>query len=218
MARGRRALLLALGLDNAGSGLFLSLVVVYLTHVLTHVVGVPLARAGALLTAGTLLGLVAPPLAGRCVDRAGPRAVVTGSQLLQAAGVGLYLVALGPVGVVAAAGVVAAGTHTLSSALFALIADVSPPGPRDHAFAVVDMVRSASFGVGAQVCALLLAVVGRGALVEVLALDGLTVVLAAVALALFVHPTGQRSAPQQAAPATGRRPDRGCGGTGPTWP
>ena len=72
---------MALGVDNLGSGLVLPLVLVHVTAV----VGVPLGTAGLLLTAGTVVGLLAPPLAGGLVDRVGPKAVVVVSQALQAA-------------------------------------------------------------------------------------------------------------------------------------
>ena len=144
-SRSRAALMVALGVDNAGSGLFLPLVVVYLTRV----VGLPLAQVGLLLSAGTLVGLAAPLVAGALVDRAGARAVVIASQLLQAVGFVAYLLAEGALGVLVAAALVAAGTQTFYSALFALIADVAPTGPRDRPFAVVDMVRTACFGAGA---------------------------------------------------------------------
>ncbi|NBH09710.1 MFS transporter, partial [Amycolatopsis sp. SID8362] len=78
MTHSRVALLCALGIDNFGSGLFLPLALVYVTQV----VGVPLAMAGTAVTLGTVGGLVVPPLAGRLVDRVGPRTVVIGAQLL----------------------------------------------------------------------------------------------------------------------------------------
>ena len=82
MTRSRLTLLAALGIDNFGSGLFLPLTLIYLTHV----VQLPLAVAGSAVTAGTLAGLLAPPLAGKLVDLIGPRAVVIISQLVQAIG------------------------------------------------------------------------------------------------------------------------------------
>jgi hypothetical protein len=51
--RNRAGLLVALGADNFGSGLFLPVVLLYVTRV----VGVPLAVAGTAVTAGTVAGL-----------------------------------------------------------------------------------------------------------------------------------------------------------------
>ena len=196
-SRSRVALMIALGVDNAGSGLFLPLVVLYATRV----VGLPLAQVGVLLSAGTLVGLAAPLVAGRLVDRAGARAVVIASQLLQAVGFAAYLLADGAVGVLVAAALVAAGTQTFYSALFALIADVAPPGPRDRPFAVVDMVRTACFGAGALAAAVLLSVVDTQALRLVVALDAGTFLVAACVLLGGRTPAHRAPSPSAPVPA-----------------
>ncbi|NEL55505.1 MFS transporter, partial [Goekera deserti] len=182
-------LLLALAVDNLGSGLFLPLVLLYSVRV----VGLPVPTAGALLFAGTLVGLAAPLVVGAVVDRVGPRRVVISSQLLQAAGMGLYLLAGTGVGpgvavALAAAGavLVAAGTQTFYSSLFTLISAVAGTGPKDGAFAHVDMVRSAAFGVGALVAAGLLTWLDTPALRVVVAVDALSFLLAAALLRLLV--------------------------------
>jgi MFS family permease len=87
------------------------------------------------VTAGTVLGLAAPPLAGRLVDRVGPRAVVAGAQVVQAAGTALYLAMSGPGTALLAAAVTAAGTQAFYGSLFALVADSAPDGPADPSFA-----------------------------------------------------------------------------------
>src|SRR5882724_7938274 len=103
--RNRVALLTALGVDNFGSGLFLPLTLVYVTRV----VGLPVGAAGSAVSVGTLAGLAVPVMAGRLVDRIGPRPVQIGAQLLQAAGAGVYLAARGLPAVLAAAVLLAAG-------------------------------------------------------------------------------------------------------------
>ncbi len=55
MAESPRALLVALGIDNFGSGLFLPLTLVYATQV----VGLSLAVAGVTVTIGTVVGALA---------------------------------------------------------------------------------------------------------------------------------------------------------------
>lgn len=67
MTRSRLALLTALGVDNVGSGLFLPVVLLYVTRV----VGLPLAVAGTVVALGTLAGLAVPPVVGRLVDGPG---------------------------------------------------------------------------------------------------------------------------------------------------
>jgi MFS family permease len=183
VTRSRVALLCALGIDNFGSGLFLPLALVYVTQV----VGVPLVVAGTAVTLGTVGGLVVPPLAGRLVDRVGPRTVVIGAQLLQAAGAGAYLLADGAGTVVAAAVLLATGQQLFYSSLFVLIADVAGDVPKDRPFAEVGMVRAACFGLGGLVGGALLTWLGTTGYRVALLLDVVTFFAAASILALFVH-------------------------------
>lgn len=176
-------LLAALGVDNFGSGLFLPLAILYTTRV----VGLPLSVAGVVVSAGTLVGLLVPPLAGRLVDRVGPRPVVITAQLLQAAGATTYLFADGVALTLLAALLLAAGQQTFYSSLFALIADVAEPGPRDRSFAVVAMVRSATFGLGALVAGVVLIDAGSVGLRAAVAIDALSFLVAAAGLAVFVR-------------------------------
>jgi Major Facilitator Superfamily len=173
-------LLVALGVDNLGSGLFLPLTLVYATRV----VGLPLAVAGVAVTVGTLVGLLVPPVAGRFVDRVGPRPVVIASQVLQALGAAVFAGAGGVGTVVAAVCLLAAGQQLFYSSLFALISDVVGPRDKDHPFAVVGMVRGACFGLGGLVAAWLLTV---GALRLAVLLDAVSFVACAVVLAVFVR-------------------------------
>ena len=75
--RSRRALLVALGVDNLGSGLFLPLALVYATRV----VGLDVTVAGPAVAVAGLVGFGVPPVAGRLSHRFGPRRVVVASQL-----------------------------------------------------------------------------------------------------------------------------------------
>jgi MFS family permease len=125
----RTALLAALGADNAGSGLFLPVALLYVTRD----VGLPLAVAGTVVALGTVAGLAVPPLAGHLGDRIGPRRVVVGAELLQALGAVTYLAARGAAAVAAAAVLLAAGQQLFYSSLFALISDVAGDGPKDPA-------------------------------------------------------------------------------------
>ena len=176
------ALLIALGIDNFGSGLFLPLSVLYGIQV----VGLPVAVAGVVVTVGKLVGIAAPLLAGRLVDRFGPRQVVIGSQVLQAAGVGMYLVATNAVLVLVASALLAAGQQAFYSSVFGLIADTVRQGSKDSAFALVGQVRGVSFGLGGLAVAGLASVGPVGYQVAV-ALDGVTFLIAAAVLAVFLH-------------------------------
>ena len=183
MMRNRRALLTALAVDNLGSGLFLPLSLLYVTRV----VRLPLATAGTVVALGTLAGLAVPPVAGRLVDRAGPRLVVICSQLLQALGAVTYLAARGAAVVAVAAVLLAVGQQTFYSSLFALISDVAGAGPKDRPFAVANMVRSACFGLGGLAAGGLLTVAGPAAYRIAVIADAASFAACALLLALLVR-------------------------------
>ena len=184
LRRSRLALLVALGVDNFGSGLFLPLSLVYATRV----IGVPLWAAGVVVSVSSLFGLLIPPLAGPLVDRIGPRAVVIASQLMQAGGTAAYFLADGVPGMALGAVLLGGGQRTFYSGLFSLIADVAEEGPKDHSFAVVSMVRSAAFGLGSLTTGILLTTVSDTGLRVAVGVNTTTLVLAAVMLTLLVRP------------------------------
>jgi MFS family permease len=181
--RNRRALLTALAIDNVGSGLFLPLALLYVTRV----VRLPLATAGTVVALGTLAGLAVPPVAGRLVDRAGPRLVVICAQLLQALGAVTYLAARGVAVVAVAAVLLAAGQQTFYSSLFALISDVAGDGPKDRPFAVAAMVRSACFGLGGLAAGGLLSTAGPAAYRIAVIADSASFAACALLLATLVR-------------------------------
>ncbi|CAM3421351.1 MFS transporter [Kibdelosporangium persicum] len=184
MRNSRPALLIALAIDNFGSGLFLPLALVYAVQV----VGLSVTQAGTTVMIGTLAGLAVLPLAGRLVDRTGPRTVVVSSQVVQAAGAFAYLVADGPAATLLAALLLAAGQQLFYGSVFALIADVTGTGPKDKAFAVAGMVRTASFGIGSLAAGVLIASTGPAGYQIAIAVDAVSFLLCAVLLRLFVHP------------------------------
>lgn len=180
--RSRTTLLVALGIDNLGAGLFLPLTLLYTTQV----VGLPLPIAATAVTAGTVIGLAVPPFAGRFTDRIGPRPVVIAAQLIQAAAAACYLAADGVALVVAAALLQATGQQAFYSALFALVGDIVEDGPKDGSFTLVNMVRAATFGLGTLITAVVLGTGGLALLRPVIAIDISCLLLAALLLALFL--------------------------------
>jgi MFS family permease len=180
--RSRVALIAGLAIDNYGSGLFLPLALLYATRV----VDLPVDTAGTVVAAAALLGFAVPPVAGRLTHRLGPRAVVVMSQLLQAAGAFLYLLAGDAVGVFVAAALLATGTQLFYCSVFVLVADVSTNTAKERPFALVQMVRAGSFGLGTLTGALLLAWGSDAALRWLVGLDAATFVVAAVLLAALV--------------------------------
>jgi MFS family permease len=197
MLSNRVSLLVALGTDNFGSGLFLPVVLLYVTRV----VGLPLAAAGTVVSLGTVAGLAVPPAAGRLVDRTGPRLIVICAQLLQAAGAVTYLTARGIAAVAAAAVLLAAGQQLFYSSLLSLISDVAGDGPKDRPFAVAAMVRSASFGLGGLTAGTLLGLAGPASYRVAVAIDAGSFAMCALLLALLVRTPRARDQP--AAPPRG---------------
>jgi MFS family permease len=181
--RNRVALLIALGLDNFGSGLFLPVTLLYVIRV----VGLPLAVAGTVVAAATLAGLGAPPVAGRLVDRVGALRVVVGAELLQALGAVAYLAARGVVVVAVAAVLLATGQQLFYSSLFALISDVAGAGPKDRPFAVAAVVRSACFSLGGLAAGALLSLAGQAGYRIAVAVDAMSFAGCALLLALLVR-------------------------------
>jgi MFS family permease len=179
----RRALFVALAVDNVGSGLFLPMALVYVTEV----VGLPLSQAGIVVMLGTLVGLAVPPLAGRAVDRVGARDVVVTAQVVQAAGALAYLLAEGIATTLVAAVLLAAGQQLFYSSVFALIADVSGNGPKDKAFAVAGMIRTASFGAGSLAAGVLLTTEGPVGYQFAIGADGASFLVCALLLVHFVR-------------------------------
>jgi len=180
--RSRIALVAGLAIDNFGSGLFLPLALVYAIRVM----GLTVETAGTVVAAATVLGFAVPPLAGRLTHRIGPKWVVVCSQLVQAAGALGYLVAGNGVGLFIAAALLALGTQLFYCAVFVLIADVSTNEAKERPFALVAMVRSAAFGLGALTAAAVLTLQSDAALRLLVGVDACTFVVAALLLARFV--------------------------------
>jgi hypothetical protein len=183
VARNRAGLLIALGVDNFGSGLFLPVTLLYVIRV----VGLPLAVAGTVVAAGTVAGLGVPAVAGRLVDRIGALPVVVGAELLQALGAVAYLAARGVVVVALAAVLLAAGQQLFYSSLFALISDVAGAGPKDRPFAVAAVVRSVCFSLGGLAAGALLSVAGQAGYRVAVVADGASFAGCALLLALLVR-------------------------------
>lgn len=190
---GAAGLLVALGVDNFGSGLFLPLILYFSTEV----VGLPLGTAGAAVSLGSVVGLAVPALVAGVIDRVGARAVVVCSQLLQAIGTAAFLTAHGSAGVVVGALFVATGTQTFYSGLFTLVSGVTQ-GSTDRSFAHVEMVRAATFGVGALVSAAVLATGDVTALRVLVGIDTVSFLVAAVLLAATVPRVGAERTPSRA--------------------
>jgi MFS family permease len=188
--RGRVALLVALGVDMAGNGLFIPLSLLYFSTV----AGVPLSTVGPLLSVATIAALPVPLLVGRLIDRVGPRRIVTAAQVLQAAGYIAYAWSHGPVSILVPAMVTAIGQRIFWSSFFTLVAETAEPGREgeDRTFAQASMVQAVGIGVGALAAGF--ALTGdAGTYRLVVAVDAATFVVSA--LLLLLVPVRTRAVP-----------------------
>jgi MFS family permease len=203
-------LVVAIAIDTLGAGIFAPLSLLYFVRV----ADLPLQTVGALATAGAVLSLPVPLLAGHLADRFPPRNVVIAGQLIQAAGFLGYLVARDVVAIFVVIGIVAVGQRMFWSSFFTLVAALPAEGgderERDRRYAIVGMTQAAGFGLGALVAGVLLALSSSAAYQA----------LAAVNAATFLVSVGLLLPRASAWPASGpirSRAIAGCSATGPTW-
>ncbi|HEV7650256.1 MAG TPA: MFS transporter [Actinophytocola sp.] len=190
----------AVSIDALGSGLFLPLSLLYFAKVPK----IDLVTVGVLLSVAAAVSLPVPVLVGQLVDRFGPRAVLIGAQVVQAAAFFGYLGVTGPATLVPAAVLAAAGQRAFWSSVFTLVADVAEKsgGPTDRWFALVGMAQTAGFGLGGLLSGLLLGV-GTESTFRMLALANAVSFVVAGVLLLFVRAGGP--APRTSAARGGYR-------------
>ena len=156
-SRGGGVLVVALGIDSLGNGLFLPLSLVYFLEL----TDVPLGLLGVLLSLANAITLPLPIWVGSVADRIGPLPVVIASQLLQAAGFLAYAWVSGPIGVFVASTLVAIGVRAFWSTIFTAIADyadgASTSRSTDSWYAVSNGSRTAGLALGGMVTGLLVA-------------------------------------------------------------
>jgi MFS family permease len=152
--RGRAALLAALGIDMAGTGLFAPISLLYFQAV----TDLSLPTIGLLISVATLASLPVPVVVGHLVDRYGPRGIVITAQVLQGIGFAAYVEAHGPVSVLVPSLIVAVGQRMFWCSVFTLVTELAPPGRagQDRTFALFSMVQSAGVGAGSVIAGLAL--------------------------------------------------------------
>jgi MFS family permease len=164
-----------------------------------------LTRIGLGLSIAALVRIPATIAAGPLSDRFGPRAAITGSQLLQAAGFAGYLFVHGFWNLVAAAVLVQIGNSIFWVAYAPLIFTVAAEGEREHWFALGTALRTAGWAVGGVIAGATVALGGREGYIAVAAANGASFVLAAFLSA--------RLRPGAAAPRQDAGPGAASGGS-----
>jgi MFS family permease len=137
---------LAIGrfLDAIGSGLTMSLLVVYLAEVR----GLPILTASLVLTWMAVVGLAAAPTAGTLTDRFGPRPVILVAILLEASGVALLSQVTTAPAAFAVATVMALGAAGIWGPVTTFTAQLVTEEQRPTAFAVGFMLLNLGLGMG----------------------------------------------------------------------
>lgn len=148
----RWAFLLAVGVSDVGTGLYLPVAVLYLVDR-----GLGQALIGSILATAALVSLPLPALVGHFVDRFGARPVLAWAMWLQAASMFCYLLVTGPGMAWVAAILSAAGLRAFWSSVFALASDLAGKTRSDRFFAHTSAVASSCFALGGLTAAMLTA-------------------------------------------------------------
>jgi MFS family permease len=188
-------------IDAIGTGMFIPFSLLFFLATTS----LPLTRIGLALSIAALVRIPATIAAGPLSDRFGPRAVVVGSQLPQAAGFAGYLFVHGFWQLVATAVLVQIGNSIFWVAYAPLIFTVAAEGEREHWFALGTALRTAGWAAGGVIAGATVAVGGRDGYIGVAAANGASFVLAAFLSA--------RLRPGTAAPRQGAGPGAGSGGS-----
>ena len=141
-------LVAALAVDSVGNGLFAPLSLVYFVRL----TDVPLPLVGLLLTIANLVALPLPLWAGALADRFGPRPLVVASEAAMALGFLAFAGVTGPVGILVASTLVAAGVRMFWCTIFTLVADYADGRPDgvgvDTWYAISNAARTAGLALG----------------------------------------------------------------------
>ena len=198
-----------MAVDCIGYGMFLPLSLLYFHRV----TGLPLARAGIILTIAALLGMSSNALAGSLVDRYGARTVLAGGYLVRAAGFGAYALVTNQAEMLVTTTLVAFGTASFQTAIQAFVADISRGPTRDRMIAAQRSIRNAGLGAGALIASAVISLHSTAAYHAIVLTSGAAFLAAALIVIRIpasypvaagtapVHQPAAGTAPTQAGPA-----------------
>ncbi|MFI8080789.1 MFS transporter [Kitasatospora sp. NPDC086009] len=204
---GRTGLVGAHLIDSLGTGLILAFTLVYFART----TGLAVAAVGAAITAARLLALPTAIGVGPLIDRYGARVVAAAGNALSALAFGGYLLAQQLWQIVLVCLLAQIGHVAYWTASTGLVVLASAEGERTRWFALVQTLRNAGLGLGGALGALLVAGGGTGSLRLLVALNGVSYVVATVLLATW-RPAPAAAPAEEAAPADEAAPAEEAGG------
>jgi MFS family permease len=201
--RGRTPLLVALSVDSFGGGCAGPLLLLYFVKV----AGIPLGRAGLLLTVATLFSIAAPAAVGVVIDRVGPRNLVIGAQYAQGLAFTGFFFGRSEWLLFLCALVMTTGQRAFWSAIFSLLSDIADEGDRDRWFGLGGMMQAGGFALGGLAAGALLAIGGDTPFLIAMAVNAVTFFVAGLLL-LRLHPSHHKQSTQDTGPAPLLRKDK----------
>ena len=173
------------GLANAfGNGIAYPFVAIYLHNVR----GFGLGTTGLVLATIGFTGLLAGPLIGIVVDRAGGRVTLAGALVLMAIGFGIYPFIREPWHAVLASAVAGVGNAAFWPSQSALLAGLTPQARRHGAYALQRVTRNLGIGLGGVVGGLIATTSNPTSFTVLFVVDAVTFLLFVAVLPLVPEP------------------------------
>ncbi len=172
-------------MNSFGNGVVLPFLVIYLNRVR----GFGLGTSGLVVAASAAAQMCAGVLAGPLVDRFGPRLILGGGLVMQAAGFGLFPLVRQPWHAFALIALEGAGSAGFWPSQSTLIARLTPPARRHAAYAQQRVTMNLGIGLGGLAGGLIAHSLSPGSFTVLFVVDAVTF-LAYVAVLVFVPDPG----------------------------
>ncbi|WP_155360959.1 MFS transporter, partial [Acrocarpospora macrocephala] len=144
MLRGYRTVIIAVLIDGIGAGMFLPFSIIFFDNS----TDLSLSWIGTALTIATLLAMPAALLAGSGIDRWGPASILVANNVVAALGYISYFWVHDVITLIAASAIVLIADQLYWSAWPVYVADISRGQDLDRWFALTNVVRNVSVGLG----------------------------------------------------------------------
>lgn len=176
--QGSGSLIAAMCINAFGAGLFYPFSFLYFTKATSLTVG----QVGVILTTATLITLVVTPFTGALVDRLGPRRLVVTSQVLQAIGLGQYLVASSALTLLLGALLVTSATRMFYASFSTMLAQQGEGADRDRWYGRVGVTENLASSISGFFASLVIGTVGLPGFRAVIAFNAGCLIVSAVLL------------------------------------